>query len=292
MANSVEINDYLGKAHQYIHPTPLLSALFQGPLDKGKDLIQGGAVYNTSGVAMVSITDAVDSLLAIKKLVYETKRVDFPTLLRVLDSDFEGPEGEALRAQIMRVKKFGSDSEEAVKTMQSLMDYCYDFYKPKINYRGGPYWPGYWSISYHVGFGMLSGALPSGRRRGKAFTPGLTPAPGSSDQLLENIHAVAALDNRKMPNNIAFNVKLVPHPGDSHSKTLDIFSSYCKSYFDLSGLQWQSNIISTDTMRAAMENPDDYRWLIVRISGYNAYFTKLNRNMQIELIERAEFQCR
>ena len=92
-----------------------------------------------------------------------------------------------------------------------------------------------------------------------------------------------------MPNNIAFNVKLVPHAGDSHAQTLDYFSSYVQSYFDEGGLQWQFNVITTDTLRAAMDNPDEYRWLIVRISGYNAYFTKINKNMQLELIERQEF---
>ena len=172
------------------------------------------------------------------------------------------------------------------------MNFCYDYYTSQKNYRGGIYWPGYWSISYHVGFGILSGALPSGRKRGKAFTPGLTPSPNASDLVLDNIHDVSRLDNLKMPNNIAFNVKLVPHPGDTPDEVLDQFTSYVQSYIDLGGMQWQCNVITSDTMREAVKNPDDYRWLIVRISGYNAYFVKLNSNMQEELIERAEFCSR
>ena len=95
-----------------------------------------------------------------------------------------------------------------------------------------------------------------------------------------------------MPNNASYCVKLVPHAGDSHEKTLDLFTSYVQSFFDFNGMQWQFNVISSDTLRDAMENPDDYRWLIVRISGYNAYFTQINRNMQLELIERTEFQSK
>ena len=83
---------------------------------------------------------------------------------------------------------------------------------------------------------------------------------------------------------------MIPHAADSHEESLAYFTSYVQSYFDEGGMQWQFNIISTDTLRDAMENPDEYRWLIVRISGYNAYFTKINRNMQIELIERQEFR--
>lgn len=285
---SVEINNYLGFAHQYVHPTPLLSSMMAGAMESGKDIIHGGAVYNSSGVALVSITDVIDSLIVIKKLIYEKKELDFTTLLEALDNNFEN--NELLLSKIKRAPKFGSDDDETREIAKDLIDFCYDLYQSHENYRGGKYWPGYWSISYHVGFGMLSGALPSGRKKGKAFTPGLTPAPGASDQLIPNIRSIAGLDHLKMPNNIAFNVKLVPHQNDTHEKTLDHFTSYLKSYFDLGGMQWQFNVITTDMMRDAMKNPDDYRWLIVRISGYNAYFTKINRNMQMELIERTEYK--
>ncbi|MFH2098408.1 MAG: pyruvate formate lyase family protein, partial [Pseudomonadota bacterium] len=87
---SVQINNFLGEAHQYIHPTPLLSSLYEGPLDKGLDLIRGGARYNSSGAALVSITDVVDSLMVIKKLVYEKKEVGFPELMDALANDFAG----------------------------------------------------------------------------------------------------------------------------------------------------------------------------------------------------------
>ncbi len=284
---SVEINDYLGVAHQHIHPTPLLSAMMTGPMEKGKDIINGGAVYNSSGVALVSITDVIDSLRVIKDLVYEKKELDFTTLVEALDNDFEND--ERLLKKINKTPKFGSDDDDTKAIAQDLMDFCFDLYQSHDNYRGGKYWPGYWSISYHVGFGMLSGALPSGRKKGKAFTPGLTPAPGSSDQLIPNIQSIAGLDHLKMPNNIPFNVKLVPHGNETHAETLDNFTSYLQSYFELGGMQWQFNVITTDVMRDAMENPDDYRWLVVRISGYNAYFTKLNKNMQVELIERTEY---
>ncbi len=285
---SIEINNYLGIAHQYVHPTPLLSAMFTGPLDKGKDIIFGGAVYNSSGVALVSITDVVDSLYVIKRLIYDKNELDFPTLMDALAKDFSDGYSN-VQLKINKVPKFGSGEQEPIQIAQDLINFCYDAYEAQDNYRGGKYFVGYWSISYHVGFGMLSGALPSGRKKGKAFTPGLTPAPRSSDQILQNIHTIAALDHLKMPNNIAFNVKLVPHAGDSHDKTLNVFTSYVQGYFDEGGMQWQFNVVTTDMMRDAMDHPEDYRWLIVRISGYNAYFVKLNKNMQIELIERTEF---
>ena len=287
---SIEINNFLGEAHKFVHPTPLLSSFYEGPLEKAKDLIQGGAVYNTSGVALVALSDVVDSLLVIKDLIYDKKEFNFATLKDAIDNDFEGY--ESILHKIEQVPKFGSGEAGTVEMAQDLVDFCYDIYNSAENYRGGKYLVGYWSISYHTGFGMLTGALPSGRKKGKALTPGLTPAPGTTDILLPSIKSVAALDYLKMANNASYNVKLVPHPGDTHSETLNLFTSYVQSFFDLNGMQWQFNVISSDTLRDAMANPVDYRWLLVRVSGYNAYFTKLNKNMQLEIIERHEYKPR
>ncbi len=288
--NSIEINNYLGESHKYIHPTPLLSAFYKGTLEKGKDIIQGGAIYNTSGVALVALSDVVDSLLVIKDQLYDKKELDFSTLLYALQDNFENGSAHLLN-KINSIPKFGSDEPGTRDIADDILNICYDEYKSVKNYRGGDYLVGYWSISYHVGYGMLTGALPSGRKKGKALTPGLTPAPGRSDLLLQNIHTVASLDHLKMPNNASFNVKLVPHPGDSHEKTLDLFSGYVQSFFDLGGMQWQFNIVTSDTLKDAMAHPENYGWLLVRVSGYNAYFTKINKNMQIELIERTEFHA-
>ena len=287
---SIEINNFLGEAHEYIHPTPLLSSFYEGPLEKGKDLIKGGAIYNTSGVALVALTDVVDSLLVIRDLVYNKKDFDFATLMEAIENDFEGY--KSILKKIEQVPKFGSGEKDTIELAQDIINYCYDIYNSADNYRGGKYLVGYWSISYHTGFGMLTGALPSGRKKGKALTPGLTPAPGTTDILLPSIKSVAALNYLKMANNASYNVKLVPHPGDSHEQTLDLFTSYVQSFFDLNGMQWQFNVISSDTLREAIANPIDYRWLLVRVSGYNAYFTKLNKNMQLEIIERHEYQAK
>ena len=93
-----------------------------------------------------------------------------------------------------------------------------------------------------------------------------------------------------MPNNIAFNVKVVPAPGEPHAEVVEHVTTYAKTYFELGGMQMQFNVVTTETLRDAMEHPENYRNLLVRISGYNAYFVELNRDMQIELIERAEYR--
>ena len=283
---SVEANNMLGTVHQELKPTPLLSALFKGPMEQGRDVIDGGAVYNSTGMAMVGLADVVDSLVAVKGLVFDTGRVDMGEMLDALSADFVGY--EALRAQILSQPKLGQDRDATVAVAAEVQELIYEHLAQRESYRGGRYLPGYWSMSNHVAFGLLSGALPSGRPRAKPFSPGLTPTPLCEAALTEQLRTVAGLDARKMPNNLAFNVKLVPGGEDTHAEVVDRMTAYTKAYFEMGGMQLQFNVVSSETLRQAMENPSDYRDLLVRISGYNAYFVDLNRDMQLELIERTE----
>ncbi|MDI6743035.1 MAG: pyruvate formate lyase family protein [Smithella sp.] len=283
-----EYNNLLGEAHQAIRPTPFISALIEGSLKSGRDVTKGGALYNSSGIAFIGLADITDSLMVIKKLVFEEKKIAFGELLDAINSNFT--KNPSLLALIKnKISLFGSGNEEALETANRITKLAHDIFGEHENYRGGRYTAGFWSMSNHVAFGTLTGALPSGRLAGKAFTPGLTPEPHASKSILDNIRDVARLKPENMNNNIAFNVKVVPAANESHKKIVDNIYSYVKTYSDLGGMQMQLNVVSSKTLRDAMEHPENYQNLLVRISGYNAYFVTLNREMQIELIERAEF---
>ena len=285
---SIEYNDMLAEAHQYLRPTPLLSSLIEGCIRKGRDITKGGAIYNSSGTAIVGLADVTDSLMAIKKLVFDEKKVAFADLKQAVDSNF-GNDPALLSMVRKKVPLFGSGSTEAVAMANRVAGWAHKYYNSLHHYRGGKYTTGFWTMSQHVVFGTLTGALPSGRQAGKPFTPGLTPQPYASNNLLDNIRDIARLDPVNLNNNIAFNVKVVPSASDSREKTVNDMFSYVKTYFGLGGMQMQMNVVTSDMLRDAMAHPENYRNLIVRISGYNAYFVTLNKDMQLELIGRAEY---
>jgi pyruvate formate-lyase/glycerol dehydratase family glycyl radical enzyme len=286
---STECNNSLGRAHQEIRPTPTLSALFDGPMEKARDLTEGSATYNTSGVACIGLTDIIDSLMTVKTIVYDRKTVGFPELLDALEADFVGH--EKLHAVITnQVPKFGSDDPEVNAMAARVVDMVYDTFHRRTNYRGGPYLAGFWSMSNHVAFGNVTGAVPSGRRALRPFTPGLTPENVKDVDLLSSIRAVAALNPEKMPNNIAFNVKIAPDSRGGFEATVDQVTACTKAYFELGGMQIQFNMVTTETLKDAMEHPENHRNLMVRISGYNVYFIELNREVQLEVIERQQMK--
>ncbi len=287
-ALAVQRNNQLAAVHARHRPTPLLSALMGGTMQSGRDVTRGGAAINTSGTSNIGLADVTDSMLAIRKLVFEERRVGFGELVAALDADFEGHAGLAARARA-KVPLFGSGDDEAVTMARRVARTVHETWASHRNQRGGPYTSGFWSMSQHVAYGNLTGALPSGRRARKAFTPGLTPQPTASASFLDNIRDVARLDPVCMDNNMAFNVKLVPDARDSREQTVDAMEAWVRTYFEQGGMQVQFNVVTAETLRDAMAHPEAYRGLLVRISGYNAYFVTLNRNIQLELIERAEF---
>ncbi|MFP4475245.1 MAG: pyruvate formate lyase family protein [Desulfatibacillaceae bacterium] len=285
---AVEYNRMLAEAHVQLRPTPFLSSLVRGCVDKALDATRGGAMYNTSGTSNIGLADVADSLAAVKRLVYEEKVVTFAELRQTLEDDFASrPDLAALLRR--RGPRFGSGDPQAVAMANRVAKAVHDAWAAHTNHRGGRYTTGFWSMSQHVAYGNLSGALPSGRPAGKAFTPGLTPSPEASPNFLDNMLDVASLAPENMDNNIAFNVKLVPAATDGVAKTVETMAAYVRAYFQQGGMQMQFNVVNSETLKKAMLHPENYRNLLVRISGYNAYFVTLNREMQLELIERAQY---
>ncbi len=288
IGQAVSLNNIYAEIHASCRPTPLLSSMMDGCIEKGRDITWGGARYNTSGSSNIGLADVTDSLMAIKKLVFDEGKITFAELKRAIEHDFEGY--EKLHALVQhKLPRFGSGSAEALEMANRITDMIHQTYAGHTNYRGGRYTSGFWSMSQHVAYGNLSGSLPSGRLAGKAFTPGCTPSPNASKNYLDFITDVAKLKPENMDNNIAFNVKLTPGHDDQRAEIVENMAGYVRTYCEQGGMQMQFNVVNSKVLKDAMANPEKYRNLIVRISGYNAYFVTLNKQQQIELIERAEY---
>jgi formate C-acetyltransferase len=287
--NHCDLNFFCGQAHAAIRPQPFLSSVTEGCVEKALDNTAGGAKYNSSGSSNIGMADVTDSMMAIKKIVFDEKIASFPELKKAVDTDFS--EDQRLYSIVRKkIPLFGSGNDESVKMANTMTKLIWECYAKHTNFRGGKYLTGFWSTSWHSAFGNLSGTLPSGRLRGKAFTPGFTPQPHASRSILDNLRDIAKLDPKYMENNIAFNVKYVPNAKDSTEKTIDNIFSYVKTYFEEGGMQMQLNMVDATTLKDAMVHPENYRNLLVRISGYSAYFVELSKELQIELIERSQFQ--
>jgi pyruvate formate-lyase/glycerol dehydratase family glycyl radical enzyme len=285
IGEAIRLNEYLGRVHQEILPTPLLSALFEGPLEKGTDLIRGGALYNSSGATHIGFADTVDSLNAIENAVFIDGKCTFAELLEALKADFSG--FEKLHARLVnKTPKYGTDDPVAVKNSRDLIRFLYDFYQSHVNYRGGRYKPAYWTMTNHAGQGKLAGALPNGRKAFRVFASGITPVSQAAGELAACLEAVAGLDSLCIPGGEAFNLK---YPAIENDEDLKKFSRAVEAYFRSGGLHIQFNIMSYETLLDAKQHPEKYPELLVRVSGYSAYFKDLNEAMKDEIITRTAY---
>jgi pyruvate formate-lyase/glycerol dehydratase family glycyl radical enzyme len=290
---AVSLNNLCGGVHQDFYPTPILSSLFEGPMAKGMDLIQGGASINSSGVTIIGLADVADSLSAIQRIIFDEKSIPFDQLTDALIKNFDGY--GALQARLInpaKTPKYGNDDIEADANVAWIIQTLDSVFGQKANYRGGRYRVGYWTMTNHAGFGKFMGALPSGRMTGENLASGITPVSRVTPTLIRALHSVANQSASCLSSGIAFNLKYTP---ENNGKMLDNFAATVEGYFDDAGgqkdggMEIQFNIMNHDTLVDAVAHPENYPELLVRVSGYTAYFKDLNPQMQKEIIDRTEY---
>lgn len=292
IGQAVDLNNKFGYVYQNMQPTPLLSAFFEGPIKKGKDLIFGGAVYNSSGATHIGFSDTVDSLCAIEQAVFIDKKCTFEELLNALKKDFKGEE-KLHQYLIHKAPKYGDCSEVSTRHSQNLIRFLYQTYHDHKNYRDGRYWPAYWTMTNHAGMGQLMGALPNGRMANRILASGITNVSQEADNLTKSLNAVAALGSDYIPGGQALNLK---YPVIANKQDMDTFCQTAEAFFRSGGIQVQFNIRSYDDLiqayndcRNKKKNAGDF---LVRVSGYSAYFKDLNEAMQLEIITRSEYNLK
>jgi len=275
------------RIHAEYHPLPYFSLVLDDCLDKGVDVTAGGARYNFTGPQAVGLADVANSLAAVKKLVFEEKKISMEQLLEALHKNFEGK--EAFRQELMnRVPKWGNDDDYVDSLASEVAKiYCNEVSQYK-NTRGGIYRPGIYSLSANVSFGMHVSALPSGRLSTAPLAEGISPFQGTDIYGPTGVvKSAAKLDHEIITNGTILNQKFTPRLiSDDIGKRamLDLI----RSYFDLGGWHIQFNVVSAETLRAAQRDPDAYKGLIIRVAGYSAFFIELDKTVQDDIIARTE----
>ncbi len=266
------------------HPTPFSSMLVEGCLESGKDLTEGGARHNSSGVQGVGVADVADSLAALEQVVFEGGRYSLDEVVEALRVDFAGH--ERLRAELLNAPKFGNDDPRADRYAALVVDLFHHALARHRNTRGGPYVPGFYSVTCHVAFGRGTGALPSGRKAGEPLAASLSPANGR-DRLGPTalLNSVTAVDPRLMPNGCAVNLSLYPGNLEGEAGTANL-AALLRGYFERGGMQLQLNVIDPGLLLDARRNPGKYPGLVVRVAGYCAYFDDLPDAAKDEIISR------
>ena len=292
IALMVEGSNICDIGHRDWAPVPLLSSFISDCLETGKDITDGGARYNFSGVQGIGIANLSDSLHALKGLVFEQQRLSFDELLAVLKANFATPEGEKVRARLInRFEKYGNDIDDVDNISAELLrHYCKEVEKYR-NPRGGIFTPGSYTVSAHVPLGAVVGATPDGRLAGEQLADGgLSPMLGQ-DMLGPTavLKSVSKLDNYLLSNGTLLNVKFTPATleGDAGLQKL---ADFLRAFTQLKLQHIQFNVVNAETLREAQRRPQDFAGLVVRVAGYSAFFVELSKEIQDDIIRRTAHQ--
>lgn len=279
-------------------PDAFCSGLVQDCIARGKTPKEGGSVYDMVTGPETGIVNAANSLAAIRKLVFDEKRISQAELYDALSSNF-APEhgGENLRRLLLnRAPKFGNDDDYVDKLANKVyVDFIEEQRKYTTTRFGrGPIgclsYPCTATISGNVPQGVCVGASAEGRYAGEPLTEGCSPYHGT-DTLGPTavLQSVAKMPNIEITGGNLLNLKFSPSVMQTDSgikRMMDLI----KTFFALGGWHVQFNIVSTDTLKKAQQHPDDFKDLVVRVAGYSALFNDLERKTQDDIIERTEHE--
>jgi formate C-acetyltransferase len=272
------------RANARLHPTPLTSMLLRGCIDAARDATAGGALYNGGGVQGIGPVEVGDSLAAVETVVFRQGRASMAQLVEACRDGFRG--AEALQARLREAPKYGNDDPIADAYVGRAMELYAGALDGEINTRGGAYAAGFYSVTAHEAFGEVVGALPSGRVRGEPFSSGLSPGRGG----VRKGPTAALLSAAHLPvhcagNGVNFNLQLAPWTvaGESGVAALQ---GLIDGGFAGGCMQMQVNVMDPAVLIEARDNPGSHPELIVRVSGYSAYFDDLSPEMKEEVIDR------
>lgn len=268
--------------------SPLLSVLTSDCIARGLDVNLGGALYPANhGIAGMGIGSVADSLAAVREFVYRRRAYSIPQLRTMLQNDFVGFDADRRRL-LEEAPKYGNDDEE----VDSLaVEAAGLFSREVLKYRtsgGGHFWGLMAANVQNVAAGQEVGATPDGRRAGEPVSDAASPAFGRDrNGPTAVVRSVSRVDYSLAPGGNVVNIKLHPSAVDGETG-LNALTALLRTCFELGGIQLQVNTLGREVLEEAMAHPELYDHLVVRVSGFSAYFTRLSRAVQEDILARTE----
>ena len=272
------------------NPTPIASAFYPECVEKGKDLYCGALGKRTSyAFSLGGAPNVSDALVALKKLVYEDKKLTIAQVLDACDRNFEGEEDARVLALLNKAPKYGNDDDYADKMLNEVLSFASDATCAA---------PGEWgsvttvagaAVALNILHGTRVGAQPDGRRAGTPITEGgLSPNQGRNiNGATATCNSLLKLPHMKLHHGEVLNMRFDPAMLATE-ENLKKFAIMIKSFLVAGGYLIQFNIVSTAMLKDAQAHPENYQDLLVRVATYSSYFVALTKDLQDDIINRGE----
>ena len=282
----VQANNVIERLYALYMPAPFLSLLIDDCITTGKDYHDGGARYNTTYIQGVGLGTMTDALSAIKYHVFDQQTLTMSELLTALQDDFANHE-HTRQMLLNRTPRYGNDDDYADEVMQSVFETYFEAVDGRPNTKNGSYHINLLPTTCHVYFGSVVGATPDGRMARTPLSEGISPVQGADRHGPTAVIKSASKMDHARTGGTLLNQKLSPRLLQEDAD-LDKLVHLVRTYFRLDGHHIQFNVVDAATLRAAQQDPQKHRNLIVRVAGYSDYFCDLGEALQDEIIARTE----
>lgn len=273
-------------------PHLFMSGLIEGCIESGKDMTWGGSSWGATPILMAGLATAANSLAAVKQQVFELKAVGMAELKAILDGNFAGERGEAVRQKLYAAPKYGNDDDYADAVMRTMTDIFFEEIEKHKDIDGRPYSSMILTLGGTVPHGWKTGATADGRPAAAPVSDSMSPSNvGAHEGPTAVALSASKIDQTRILEGNVLNMKFSRNAiaGDAAKKKLMAMVS---AYFnELGGQEIQFNIVDSDMLKAAQKDPEKYKDLIIRVAGYSARFIELARELQNDIIERAEHEA-
>lgn len=268
---------------------PYLSCFCQTCIERGLDIRGGGAPYPSAhGAGLTGIATAADSLAAIEEVVFDKKYITLAGLRDVLKADFKGHEN--IRALLIAAPKYGNNNDFADKYAVRILSFLSQLFKDKRTRDGGPFYLAMASNVQNISEGRLVSASADGRGSERPLSDAASPMRGRDVRgLTALIHSVTKPDYTQCACGTVINLKFTGSFFKDRKKR-DKLRDALRIYFERGGQEIQINCVSEKKLKDAAEHPENYEDLVVRVSGFSAFYTHLSRAVQMDILERTEYE--
>lgn len=269
-----------------VYPEMLISMLCYGPIEKGLDASNGGVEYYNYGLDGAAFATVADSFAAIEQRVVNEKRISWDELMNQLDSNWSGAEGEKIRLMMKNIPRYGSGNSIADEYAKKVSSLFTAIVKEKKTPKGMSLIPGIFSWASHIAMGQDAGATPNGRFSKAPISHGSNPDPGfrKDGALTALSNAVASIQSGY---GNAAPMQLEMDPGISKDEGgLELVSNLIQTHFDRGGTQININVVDKEKILAAHNDPEKFPDLVVRVTGFSAFFASLSPEFRQLVVDR------
>lgn len=278
-----ELIDWQFERIPNVYPEIVTSLMTHTCIENGKDITDCGTPYNTTVVQFQGVANVVDSLIAIKQLVFDEKRISFDELEKALAANFEGHEG--IRQLLLNFPKYGNDDERVDEMAKRVADLYREILARYKNCKEFAYRPAFFSWAGHAYAGEIVGATPDGRKKDEPIAQGPNPMHGrNTNGITATAKSLLMLDFKKNAGG-PLQLELDPSALDLGDPA-GFIQNIVVPYFKMDGVHVFINVVSAETLKKAMKHPEEYEHLVVRVTGFSVHFVQLDRKIQEEIIAR------